>query len=117
MMSVRDATAILNEDTGIFAFLPVANFVFIVIQEFSNRVFAASILVTVLSAIIYNVLSGEPEVPSKRQVWILRGVFVTWIGLLAWSMLVLYHYFGKSLIVPEILFSSRLLSYHSCSRT
>lgn len=103
-MSVQDVTTILNDDTGIFAFLPVANFTFLIIQSYANALFLASLTAALLSAIIYNIIAGEPNITNFVPLWAARFATLLWTLLLLWSLVEISSYFSDDLIVPELLF-------------
>lgn len=103
-MSIQDATAALNEDTGLFAFLPVVNFVFLIIQQYSDALLGITTLAALASAVIYNVIAAETGEFSGIRLWVFRMLGMLWLLLLLGSMYLVMQYFTKSWIMPEILF-------------
>lgn len=103
-MSVQDATAALNEDTALFAFLPTVNAIFITFNQNAIEVIFATSLVAFLSAAVYNIVSGEPSGSPRTVLWVFRILGLSWLLALVGSMALLLKYFNNSSIVPEILF-------------
>lgn len=103
-MSIQDATTLLNEDTGLFAFLPVVNYVFVIIQNLTDQLLILAILATLISALIYSVITGGPGNLTEIQRWVLVIVAAGWLILLFISMTLLWGYFSKPWFMPEILF-------------
>lgn len=102
-MSIRDATAILNEDSALFAFLPVANLVFLTIKHNTRFLLLVSIGVSALAALLYNVIRGKPSLSSRSRVGftLIGGL---WIVALLYSMWGLRGIFGERTVLPEMLF-------------
>lgn len=102
-MSIRDATAILNEDSALFAFLPVANLVVLTVEHDTCFLLVVSIGVSALAALLYNVIRGKPSLSSRSRVgFTLVGGL--WIVALLYSMWGLIEMFGEQTVLPEVLF-------------
>lgn len=101
MSYLRDALHIINDDTPVFAFLPVANVTYLLILEYQAKVFAGGLLVTFLSAFLYLLIDQDPEYDDYKN-WV-RGSFVIWFILYVESIRRLIIEMKRNLIFPEIL--------------
>jgi hypothetical protein len=101
MSYLRDALQIIDDDTPVFAFLPVANVSYLLILEYQTRVFAGGLLVTFLSAFLYLLIDQDPEYDEHKN-WV-RFIFLIWLILYAESIRRLFVEFERNLVFPEIL--------------
>jgi hypothetical protein len=101
MSYLRDALQIINDDTPVFAFLPVANVTYLLILEHQRDVFVGGLLVTLLSAFLYLLIDQDPEYDDYKN-WV-RGIFVIWLLLYAESIRRLIIEMERNLVFPEIL--------------
>jgi hypothetical protein len=101
MSYLRDALQIINDDTPVFAFLPVVNVTYLLILEYQVKVLAGGLLVTFLSSFLYLLIDQDPEYDDYKRGVIL--VFIIWLALYAESIRRLFVEFERSLILPEVL--------------
>ncbi|WP_143067674.1 hypothetical protein [Natrinema salifodinae] len=116
MSYLRDALEIINDDTPVFAFLPVANVTYLLILEYQPRVFLGGILVTLLSSLLYLLIDQDPAYDSQKN-WV-RVIFVTWLVLYAESIRRLFEELNRNLVFPEILIfvSTTFISLVVCDK-
>jgi len=101
MSYLRDALQIINDDTPVFAFLPVANITYLLILEYQLKIFLGGLLVTFLSSFLYLLIDQDPAYDNYKN-WV-RVIFVTWLVLYAESVRQLFMEFEHDFIFPEIL--------------
>jgi len=101
MSYLRDALQVINDDTPVFAFLPVVNVTYLLILEYQRGLFAGGLLVTLLSAFLYLLIDQDPEYDDYKN-WV-RGIFVIWLLLYAESIRRLIIEMERDLVFPEIL--------------
>ena len=116
MSYLRDALQIINDDTPIFAFLPVANVTYLLIIEYQRKVFAGGLIVTFLSAFLYLLIDQDPEYKDYKN-WV-RFVFIIWFLLYLESIRRLIIEIERNLVFPEILvfISTTFISLIICDK-
>lgn len=104
-MSIRDAKILVEDSTGLFAFLPAVNYFYLFNQDSSNIIYIMGVAVGLLaSAFAYNYSTGSPD---KSPVWIqiiFLLVILGWGILFISSVCLLYPYLNSDRPVPGILF-------------
>ena len=116
MSYLRDALQIINDDTPVFAFLPVANVTYLLILEYQVKVFVGGLLVTFLSSFLYLLIDQDPEYNDYKSGVIL--LFVIWLALYAESIRRLFVEFERNLVLPEVLvfISATFISLIICDK-
>jgi hypothetical protein len=116
MSYLRDALQIINDDTPVFAFLPVANVTYLLILEYETKVFVGGLIVTFLSAFLYLLIDQDPTYDDYTNG--VRAIFVIWLILYAESIRRLFLEFEHNLVFPEILvfISTTFISLVVCDK-
>lgn len=101
MSYLRDALHIIDDDTPVFAFLPVVNVTYLLILEYQFELFLEGVVVTFLSSFLYLLIDQNPTYDDYIS-WV-RVVFLVWLTLYGESIRRLVKEFEHGLVFPEIL--------------
>lgn len=89
-MSIKDAEVLLNQETGLFVFIPAINYLYI----YSNSENMLDILFAgiglVLASFIYNLATGNPDNIPKPVRYVFIISVVLWFLSLLFSMFKLF---------------------------
>ena len=108
-MSVDAVARTIKKDIALFAFLPVTNSVYLLIERQDTAFLKLSILSLFVSSMIYNYLRAETGNPDSFQRIILAVVSLFWTSTFFFSIYHLYMSFSSGEFIPEILFSISIL--------
>lgn len=103
-VSPDDITSLLDEETEALSLFPILNFIVLVVYT-NNEIYVRSgIVATVISTILYVLLSIDQEPETRMQAFGSLTILISWVGLLAYSSKELREIFHLQAYFPEILF-------------
>jgi len=103
-VSPDDITSLLDEETEVLSLFPIANFIVLVIYTNDPIYVQYGILATIISTVLYILLSIDQEPETTMQAFVSLAILISWIGLLAYSSWELRGIFHLKAYFPEILF-------------
>lgn len=108
-MSVKDAEVLLNQETGLFVFIPAINFLYIYYIKNNIIYISFAVAALLLASFIYNLATGNPNsIPESVRYIFIISVFLWLMGLI-FSMFKLFSGIRNTDIFSIILFFVSLL--------
>jgi hypothetical protein len=108
-MSVKDAEVLLNQETGLFVFIPVINHAYIYYAGEDTSYLLYIVAVLLLASFIYNLATGDPDrIPKSVRYTFVISV-ILWFGALLFSVFKLFSGVQNVDVFSIILFFSSLL--------
>ena len=108
-MSVKDAEVLLNQETGLFVFIPAINYLYIYYNSQDMMYVLLVGIVLVLASFIYNLATGNPDkIPNLVRYLFIISVAI-WAVSLVFSMFKLFSGVRNTDVPSIILFFTSLL--------
>lgn len=108
-MSVKDAEVLLNQETGLFVFIPAINFLYIYYIKNNIIYISFAVAALLLASFIYNLATGNPNsIPESVRYIFIISVFLWLMGLI-FSMFKLFSGIRNTDIFSIVLFFVSLL--------